>query len=408
MESSTQTVTVESLPQPITTQAPASSPAKTTPNTTNILTSFLNQQSLVTVLVGIACGMGALPIAVSFLMFGLPANPFILLLLPIVISAWYAGLKSGAYTAAVIAVGSYILFVLQPIPLRGNLPTLWLDLPLFLVSALLVSYVVERARQHEAIEVYKEREQTYLARIATMEEQAAKAKQEIKARDEFLSIASHELKTPLTSMLLQLQTALHNVRSVSLANFSVESLMKMLESAEHQSMRLSRMINDLLNVSLITTGRLDLNIEKTDLKKLVEEVKTSFDERLANEQYTLTVDAPEPVWGKWDKIRVGQVVANLISNAIKYGDHKPLLLRVYKDGKTAKIVVKDHGIGIAPEQQKQIFALFDRGNTTAKAKGLGVGLYITNQIITAHKGTIQVDSKPKDGSTFIVSLPIEQ
>ncbi len=207
-------------------------------------------------------------------------------------------------------------------------------------------------------------------------------------------------------MLLQLQTALHNIRNVSLANFSVEKLLKMLESAEQQTNRISKMINDLLNVSLITTRKLDLELREVDLSKLTKEVVESFSERLEHEGYKLKLDADSSVVGKWDKIRIEQAVSNLLSNAIKYGDRKPIEVKVTNHNETAKISVVDHGIGIPTEHRENIFALFERAPPQDKYKGLGVGLYITNQIVKAHHGNIRVDSRENKGSTFTIELPL--
>lgn len=245
------------------------------------------------------------------------------------------------------------------------------------------------------------------AEIIQREQKALKKAQEaIQARDEFLSIASHELKTPLTSMLLQLQTVLHSIRNVSLANFSVENLLKMLEGTEKQTTRLSKMINDLLNVSLITTGKLDLELEKFDLVEVTRDIMDRFSARIQKDNYEITVDAPEPVIGNWDKLRIEQVIANLLSNAMKYGNNQPIAISIYKKGDRAFFIIADKGIGVPIEQQKKIFERFKRGVSSKDYKGLGVGLYITNQIVQTHKGTIHLESEPGIGSTFMVELPL--
>src|SRR5262249_7933662 len=143
-----------------------------------------------------------------------------------------------------------------------------------------------------------------------------------------LSIASHELKTPLSAMLLQIQTALYNIRNVSLANFSVEKLLKMLQSTEQQTKRLSKMINDLLNISLITTDRFDLEKEKIDLSQLTKDVVERFAERAEREGSPIRLQTEKKVIGNWDKLRIEQAVTNLITNAMKYGDNKPITVNV--------------------------------------------------------------------------------
>jgi signal transduction histidine kinase len=207
-------------------------------------------------------------------------------------------------------------------------------------------------------------------------------------------------------MLLRLQSILHNIRHVSLAKFSVENLLKGLETAEQQSHRLSRMINDLLNISLITTGKFNLERERTNLADLVKEVVSEFSEKLEADGYYLELKTDEPVICYVDKLRIEQVISNLLSNAVKYGNQKPIEIKVEKNSHNAKISVKDHGIGIHKSNANRLFMLFERGVADDYKKGLGVGLYIANQIIKAHKGTIKVKSRPNFGSEFTLELPL--
>ncbi|HVZ58626.1 MAG TPA: ATP-binding protein [Patescibacteria group bacterium] len=231
------------------------------------------------------------------------------------------------------------------------------------------------------------------------------ARNAIQARDEFLSIASHELKTPLTSMLLQLQAVLHSIKSESLASFSIDKTMEMLESTINQSKRLSRLVNDLLNISLITTGRLDLEREEVDLGNIVHDVVVRLTPQAEKAKSKITLDLTPKVVGTWDRIRLEQVVTNLLTNAIKYGNHKPIVITLTRNKKNAILQVVDHGLGIPKEQQEKIFDRFKRGTVNSSIKGLGVGLYLVNEIVKSHGGQVSVVSKPGDGSTFKVELP---
>jgi len=252
----------------------------------------------------------------------------------------------------------------------------------------------------------KKYEQEQVKRLS--EERAARlhAEEEVKAREEFLSIASHELKNPLTSMLLQIQGILHNMRNVSLADFSIDKMMRMLESSEQQSRRLNKMTSDLLNVSLITTGRLDLEVEKTDLTEIVKDVAMRFTEQFERAGCTFTLKAEKPIQAKVDKVRIEQVLTNLLSNAIKYGKGKPIFMKIEKADSKAIITVDDAGIGIPPENLERIFGRFERAVDKHEYKGLGVGLYIASQIIRAHHGVIKVKSEKGKGSSFIAELPL--
>ena len=285
---------------------------------------------------------------------------------------------------------------------------LLMQLIAFILSVIIIRISVGIIRRTNEIKELKKREEIYAKTLTQLHRQYLKAREEIKARDEFLSIASHELKTPLTSMLLKLSNMINNVRNISLANFSIPELMKVLENAEQQIKTLTKMINDLFNVSLIATGRMDLDLENFDLVEATKRVKENFSEILERKHYQVKIYVDSPVIGFWDRVRIEQVITNLLSNAIKYGENKPIEIKVFIDDSVGKFIIKDHGIGISPEKQKMIFNRFTRAAPAdGEIKGLGVGLYITYQIVKAHKGKIKLLSIPNKGSTFTIELPIK-
>lgn len=321
-----------------------------------------------------------------------------------VLSAWYCGKNGGITTSVTAGLGFiFYFFVLT----HSHLP-IWVlpSLLILIVEGVFISMLMHFSKQSEEMQKIKEENTEYIALIKHLDTKLKTAEEEIRARDEFLSIATHELKTPLTSMLLQLQTVLHNIRNVSLANFSVEKLLKMIESTEQQSTRLAKMINDLLNVSLITTGRLELEVEEFDLVEVVREVVDRFSEKLKKDNIEITIHAKESIQGTWDKVRIEQVITNLITNAIKYGDNKPITVSVTRNSSHAIIRVIDEGIGIHPDKVAKVFGRFQRAISSNSYQGLGVGLYITHQIITAHGGKINVESTYGSGTEFTVTLPI--
>lgn len=331
---------------------------------------------------------------------------FLLFFPAIFASAWYKGVKPGIVaTIAATVLIFYFFFPGLNTFHAANAPLI-IEIYLFFLQGIILSVLINKAKSTDVVNFYKAREKIQSEEFINLEKKYLAAQEDIKARDEFLSIASHELKTPLTSMLLQLQTALHNIQNVSLANFSVEHLLKMLESVQRQTNRLSKMINDLLNVSLMTTRKLELEREEFDISQLTREVVESFSERLEKEGYSIKIDASTPIVGKWDKVRIEQAITNLLSNAIKYGDNKPLEIKVTNSSAAAHIFVADHGIGIPDSQKAKIFQLFERGGVSERYKGLGVGLYITNQIVKAHKGKIHVKTKENSGTTFTIELPL--
>lgn len=348
-------------------------------------------------------GMTAIASLIAFVLsyFAVNTVPFVLYLAAVTIATWRGGMKAGLVAAFVSGVIVSYLF-LPAATLLGSFVTMGQ----FLLVSVLIAFIVDATTNATKIAMLTKELNKQSQKLISLKDVLSQTQEEVKARDEFLSIVSHELKTPLTSMLLQLQIALHNIRNVSLANFSVENLMRMLQSAEDQTVRLSKMINDLLNVSLITTGRLDLNRQEIDLSYIVRGVFENFSERFVQKGYHVNLALDDGVIGTWDKIRIEQAVTNLISNAIKYGDGKPITIVVQRRGNQAVFLIQDQGIGIAKDVQKRIFDRFERGVSASEFKGLGVGLYITNQIVKAHGGSIAVKSSPGDGATFIAKLPL--
>jgi PAS domain S-box-containing protein len=230
------------------------------------------------------------------------------------------------------------------------------------------------------------------------------AREAVRARDEFLSIASHELKTPLTTLRLQIQGL---VRKIALATGdpTLETLGPRLSTAERQVERLTGLINNLLDISRITAGRLELDLEPVDLASVVRDAAARFREDLARAGCVLELRTDGPCVGRWDRLRVEQVVGNLLSNAIKYGAGHPIEMSVSGDSESARFTIRDHGIGIPPEDQARIFERFERAVSDRHYGGLGLGLWIVRQVVDAFGGTIQVESGPGQGSSFIVVLP---
>ncbi|MBC7429235.1 MAG: PAS domain-containing protein [Bacteriovorax sp.] len=231
------------------------------------------------------------------------------------------------------------------------------------------------------------------------------AQSAIRARDEFVSIASHELKTPITSLKMQLQMMIRGVDTESGTTPSPEKLMKSLTSSNNQVDRLTALIEDLLDVTRIETGKLTYKFEEVDLSSLVREVDERFTEEIKKTKCSLLEDIEDNVIIFCDRYRIEQVLANLISNAIKYGANGTVTMTVRKADGRAEIFVKDSGMGIAKEMQAKIFERFERAISSTNISGLGLGLYIAKQIIGAHQGFIEVESELGVGSTFKVCLP---
>ncbi len=233
------------------------------------------------------------------------------------------------------------------------------------------------------------------------------AQDAVRMRDEFLSIASHELKTPLTSILLNLQLALMKIHSATNQKTVPKDVVKLIETNISQSRRMSRLINDLLNISVISSGRLEIEKEECDLSSLIADILPRFSKSLKRRKTKIVFKKKPGIIGNWDSLRIEQVMSNLISNALKYGNNKPVSISLSKLGNIAKVEIHDEGIGIAKQDQGFIFERFKRAVASKEYKGLGVGLYISRQIVEAHGGKLKVVSQYKKGSTFTVDLPIK-
>jgi signal transduction histidine kinase len=240
-----------------------------------------------------------------------------------------------------------------------------------------------------------------------MEERARlwrKAQEEVRERDEFLSIASHELRTPITALQLQLQLLQRTAQR--LAGEVPQVLAPKLQSLERQTRRLSLLVNELLDVSRMRLGRLELRYEEVDLAEVAREAASHVEGDVARNGSRLAYDL-SPAPGRYDRLRIEQVVGNLLVNAGKFGEGKPVALRVRPDGAFAVLEVSDQGIGIAPEHQARVFERFQRAVPAQHFGGLGLGLYVARQIVEAHGGTIELVSAAGAGATFTVRLPRE-
>jgi PAS domain S-box-containing protein len=230
-------------------------------------------------------------------------------------------------------------------------------------------------------------------------------KDAVSSRDEFLSIASHELKTPLTSLMLHTQLVQRDGSTFS----SQEKMGRFVEQVDRQTNRLARLVDDMLDITRISSGKLSIEKKELDLCLLITEVIERF--KLTFEQEGIKVEllCDEKLEGAFDRMRMEQVLANIFTNCIRYGNRNPISIRAHRDGNLARIIVKDNGIGIEKEAQSRIFNRFERAVPASSVSGLGLGLFISKQIIELHDGKIMVESEGIGmGSTFIVELPINK
>ena len=227
------------------------------------------------------------------------------------------------------------------------------------------------------------------------------AVQAVNIRDEFLSIAGHELRTPLTPILLESQilSRLAQVPDIDKVRLRADKLWRNAE-------RMGKLIDELLDVSRISGGRLRLFPQECDLRDLVEDVIARASDEAVRAETEIRLELGDPAPGLWDRTRIEQVTSNLVGNALKYGKGQPIdVFAGAREGR-ALLVVRDRGIGIAPEDQRRIFHRFERAVSSRHFGGLGLGLWIVRQIVDAHGGAITVESRPGKGAEFSVTLPL--
>lgn len=220
-------------------------------------------------------------------------------------------------------------------------------------------------------------------------------------RDEFISVASHELRTPLTSLKLQLQMAKREVERDKLPN----SIDRNINISLSQVQRLTNLVDKLLDISRIQTGRLDVELEKVDLSKLTGELLEHFQGEFRKAGSQVSAEIEPGIEAVCDRFRIEQVFVNLITNAIKYGQGKPVTVSLRRKGDAVIYTVFDQGQGISQAEQEKIFERFQRAGAAKNVDGIGLGLYIAREVVRAHRGRIFVESDGSSGSAFHVEIP---
>jgi len=257
------------------------------------------------------------------------------------------------------------------------------------------SDLIPQLYEHGAVSVLTLRDITRLVR------QEEELRQTVQVREVFISTASHELRTPITTLGLQTDILL---RHQATAGFSDEVRRKLLVIRK-QAHRLDQLINLLLDVSRVMAGRLVLSPEELDLVKVVTEAVDLVRDAADQAGCPLILRGDASVTGRWDRLRLGQVTTNLLSNAIKFGRGAPVEIEVTEAGDRAQLVVTDHGVGVPLDAQERIFRRFERAAPDHHFPGLGLGLWISKEIVQACHGEIRVESQPGQGASFTVDLP---
>ncbi len=225
-------------------------------------------------------------------------------------------------------------------------------------------------------------------------------------RDEFLAIASHELKTPLTALRLHTQVFRRNIsKQKTTEPYSKEKVDRLVEEVDRQTIRLARLVNDMLDISRIRSGKLVMVKEQFSMTLLLNECLEKHSDMFTVGQIKTELD--EDVWFFGDRSRIEQVIYNILNNASKYGNGRPIEIKLQRRKNKLILIVCDQGRGIRPEDQKRIFHRFQRAVAASEISGLGLGLYIAKEVVESHDGKISVKSELNQGATFKVEFRTE-
>jgi signal transduction histidine kinase len=257
------------------------------------------------------------------------------------------------------------------------------------------------------IELYrkKKEQEELLSRFKKIQGELEEA---VQIRDEFMSLASHELKTPLTSLKLQSQLRMRGLRKGDVSAFSLEWLTKMFDADEKQIERITHLIDDMLDISRISSGKLSMKLERFDLCELVRDLIERSRDQFVAAGCPVEIECCQSAVGIWDRLRIEQVLMNLLTNAMRYGPDKLIVVQVNVTPARAQIIIRDQGRGIAEGNHERIFQKFERATEGSEIIGLGLGLFIVKKILDAHHGSIRVESTLGQGATFVVDLPISE
>ena len=257
-------------------------------------------------------------------------------------------------------------------------------------------------RQVQALELARQKQEATLADLNAAQAQLQRA---LSMRDEFMSMVSHEMRTPLNTLYLETQLRKMQLERGNMAAFGAEQLQRMVARDDRQIQSIIRLIDDMLDVSRIRSGKLSLRPGWVELSGLLRRVVHDLTPQATTAGCAISLDADVPVSGWWDEFRIEQIVVNLLTNALRYGAQQPVQVALLVEQDVVRVEVRDQGPGIAPEQHEKIFEPYERGVGNEVPSGLGLGLYISRELAEVHEGTLTVTSTPGEGAVFSLVLP---
>ncbi|SFV13582.1 hybrid sensor histidine kinase/response regulator [Pseudoduganella namucuonensis] len=260
----------------------------------------------------------------------------------------------------------------------------------------------ETQRQVEALEQARREQEATLRALNEAQEDLRRA---LRMRDEFMSMVAHELRTPLNTLFLETQMRKMQIERGQQGVFPPEVWKKMVARDDRQIQSMIRLIDDMLDVSRIRSGKLSIRLGWTELGELLRRVVGDLSRQADDAGCRISLEVAGAAGGWWDEFRIEQVIVNLLTNALRYGAGKPVAVAMEADQREARITVRDHGDGVSAELAERIFEPFERGVDKHMPQGLGLGLYISRQLAEAHQGTLTVAGAPDGGAVFTLALP---
>ena len=285
----------------------------------------------------------------------------------------------------------------------GAVDFLYKPLDIAAVKSKVNVFVALCQQRHEVRQQMEALEQSRLELRATQ----AELERSVRMRDDFMATVAHELRTPLNTLFLETQLRGIQLERGNLAAFSEERLRTMVARDGRQIQSMIRLINDMVDVTRIRSGKLSIRPAQAELSRMLERIVGDLAQRTEAAGGTIELHAPAPVHGVWDEFRVEQVIINLLTNALRYGGSKPVTITLARERDAALIEVRDQGVGISEADQLRIFNPFERAGTKDVREGLGLGLYIARQLAESHGGTLEVTSTPNQGAAFTLTLPLQ-
>jgi signal transduction histidine kinase len=239
-------------------------------------------------------------------------------------------------------------------------------------------------------------------REAALEGRIVELEEAVRARDEFIAVAGHELRNPMTPIGGQVEMLLRAARRDPAA----QDLVARIETLDRLIDTYVKRVTVLLDVARITSGQFHPELAEVDLSALLEQAVAAMAPMFNRAGAPVRLDVQAGVVGAWDRLALEQVVDNLLSNALKYGAGRPVEIALASDEAVARLTLQDNGIGISQEDQSRIFKRFERAVARRDHSGFGIGLWVSRQLLAAMDGDIAVSSTLGSGSTFTVKLPL--